>query len=296
MQTIKDEDIVVLLNPNSGNRKAANLVEKINSNYPGISTIITESLDELDDFFLTKIDNYKAFIMVGGDGTINKAVKYLYGKPGIILGVFPAGSGNGFAREMGFKMSIYSLIADTKKGISVEVDVLEINGKKCINMAGLGFDSFVAHHFQQQKGRGLWNYIRSAIKSIFIFNPFPATIRINNLTIQGKFMMITIANTRQFGNNAIIAPPANPTDRIFNVVLVKPFPFYLYPAFVFRMFSGTLKNNRYIEYYKVKNYCAINSKFKKFHIDGEPKMFTEHLKVKLLKQKISIVKTRKCRY
>ncbi len=102
--------------------------------------------------------------------------------------------------------------------------------------------------------------------------------------------MISIANTRQFGNNAIISPQSKPDDGIFELVLVKPFPFYLYPSFIFRMFTNTLKASKYIDYIPVRNQVEIISDFKYYHIDGEPKKSSGNISVKLLETKISFLK------
>ncbi|NQU51938.1 MAG: YegS/Rv2252/BmrU family lipid kinase [Bacteroidetes bacterium] len=296
MQPIEYKDILVIINPNSGNKRATKLVDKINSLNPNISTVVTHNLEELKNVFNSGIEKFKAFIVVGGDGTVNEAIKYLLDKNDKLLGVLPAGSGNEFARELGFKKSIENLIRDTKKCESINIDVLSINGSNCINAAGLGFDSFVAHDFQKRNSRGLKSYILSVLKSIFAFTPFNATLIIDEEKIQGKFQMITIANTRQFGNNALISPLSNPNDGIFELVVVKPFPFYLYPIFIIRLFSGSLKNSKYLKYIKVKDSVEIKSEYKKYHIDGEPHLFTKNLSIKMLKHKVRIIKTEHCPY
>ena len=226
MQSIENEDILIIINPNSGNKRTRTIEKKIKSSGYNIPYVITENPDELGKIFEQNIEKYKAFIVAGGDGTVNEALKYLYRRNDKLFGVLPEGSGNGFSRELGFKRSLKSLIEDIKKGESIYVDILTINENICVNMAGLGFDGFVAQIFEKSNNRGLKNYIYAILKSIFLFKPFYATLTIDNKTIQGKFLMITVANTRQFGNNALIAPQASPDDGVFDLVLVRPFPFF----------------------------------------------------------------------
>lgn len=291
MPAIENKDILFIINPNSGNQKASKLAERIRLIDSKISVVLTRDLDELDKTFKVNIEKFKVFILVGGDGTVNKAIKYLIDRDDKLLGVFPAGSGNGFSNELGFKKNLESLIADAKKGESLLVDVLLVNNKNCINVAGLGFDSFVAHQFQHSNGRGLRNYILSTIKSVFTFKPFDANITIGSQNIQGKFQMISIANTRQFGNNALVSPQSKPNDGVFEIVLVKPFPIYLYPTFVVKMFRGTLKESKYITYLQVNESAEITSEFKKYHVDGEPKVFEKGLIIKIQENKIRVLKT-----
>ncbi len=293
MKKFEDKDILFIINPNSGHKKSKKIAEKISDS--GISCVITENEKELEKVFKEKIEKFKIFIVAGGDGTVNEAIKYLSDGNDKLLGIFPAGSGNGFARELGFKKNIKSLISDAKKGDFLLIDLLSVNNNLCINIAGIGFDSYVAHNFQKRKKRGLKSYISTVINAIFSFKPFNAEIITKNKIITEKLQMITIANTGQFGNNAIISPQSKPNDNIFELVLVKPFPFFIYPAFVFKLFFGLLKNSKYIKFIKVKDKLEIKTDFNLYHTDGEPKSFEKELSVKMLKNKIRIIKTRHCK-
>lgn len=296
MGTIQSSEIIFIINPNSGRKNAELLVSEINDIDSNILVVVTHSLDELELTFKENLPIRKLFIVVGGDGTVNESLAYLYGHEGKILGVLPAGSGNGFARELGFKKNIKALIEDAKLGLTLEVDVLSVNNRFCINVAGLGFDSFVAHDFHSSTGRGFSNYVRSTVKSIFKFKPFEATISSEKITESNSYQMISIANTRQFGNNAIISPKSKPNNRKFDLVLVKPFPAYKYMEFVTRLFLGRLKPSKYIKFISVEDEVEISSSFCQHHIDGEPDSFSGSLRVKLLDKTLPVLKTRYNRF
>lgn len=165
---------------------------------------------------------------------VNESIKYLYNKPDKYLVVYPNGSGNGFARELGFRRNIKALLNDIMKVDLMELDSVKINQYRSINTSGLGFDAHIAHAFAKAKQRGLMNYIWLSLKSVVAFKSFRATIVTEGEKMQGHYQMIKIANTRQFGNNALIAPEAKPNDGIINLVLVKPFPLRVYPYFVYQ--------------------------------------------------------------
>ena len=290
MLTIENKDILFIINPNSGRKKAEILLKKIKEYSVDFSTIITTDKKDFKRVLNDKVEDYKLFVLVGGDGTVNSSVRFFLNIKDKIMAIYPAGSGNGFARELGYEASLEKLMQAIKNPETVDIDVLGVGKRICINVAGIGFDSFVAHQFHQQKGRGLKNYIWATIKSIFQFKPFDATIISDDQKIEGKYQMITVANTRQFGNNAIISPQSKPDDGIFELVLVKPFPFYLYPIFVFRMFTNSLKASKYIDYIPVRNQVEIFSDFNLYHIDGEPKTHKGKLKIKLEASKIKFLK------
>ena len=173
----------------------------------------------------------------------------------------------------------------------MDLDIIKINDLLCINTCGVGIDSYVAHAFSKTKNRGFFNYILLTAKSLFTFGPFKAKIILDDFRIDGEYLMLTIANTRQFGNNAFIAPMAKPNDGVIELILVKPFPFYMYPVFILKMFQGKLKKSRYIECLRIAKDFIIDSDYKDFHIDGEPIQVNGELNISILRNRIRIIKT-----
>ena len=78
------------------------------------------------------------------------------------------------------------------------------------------------------------------------FKALEVTIKTNGNIYNDKYILVSIANTRQFGNNAIVAPMAKPDDGRYEILMVKPFPHYLYPIYLIKMFGGSIKPNKYI--------------------------------------------------
>jgi len=123
------------------------------------------NIEEFRSFIKTHKDDYDIFIAVGGDGTVNSLASELIGS-GKILGVYPTGSGNGFAREMRFKKNLKTLAEDIRRKETIEIDVLFINDVPSINVSGIGLDSIVAHEFHNLTRRGKWNYGIAALKTV----------------------------------------------------------------------------------------------------------------------------------
>lgn len=292
MQYIDNSKILFILNPNSGKGNLSYVIRSIRKIDPKIFYIITSTIEEVKEVFDKYIQKFTVFVIVGGDGSINASIKYLINRPNKYLSVYPNGSGNGFARELGFKRNIKSLVKSINKGDLMDLDILNINDLLCINTSGVGIDSYVAHAFNRTKYRGLSNYILLTAKSFFTFKSFQATITSKDFKTQGSYKLITIANTRQFGNNAIIAPNAKPNDGLVELVLIKQFPFYLYPIFIIQLFFGLLKKSSYIDFITTNNPILIDSEYKEFHIDGEPIVFKYPIKVHIETKKIKIIKTK----
>jgi diacylglycerol kinase (ATP) len=241
-------------------------------------------------------DNYNVFVAAGGDGTVHTVASELVGSDKI-LGVLPLGSGNGFAKEFGFILNIRSLLADIKKAKSMDIDVIEINDKLCLNVAGIGLDSFVAHSFNNLKLRGFLPYIWLTFKTFLRLRPFHVRIMIDGEEIiSEKLFVLTIANTRQFGNNAFIAPEAKPNDGMIDIVLIKPFPKILGTLFIIRLFTKRINKSKYVRHITTDKEITIETDETKFHIDGEPIDLYGKVVIRIKKEVLKVLKTSHCNF
>jgi len=207
-----------ILNPNAGIIPVNLIISKeLQRRKNELSYFKSLSIDESGSHIKQSFDKYDVFVAAGGDGTVRSVATELIGSDKI-LGVLPMGSGNGFARELGFKTNIRSLLKDIKKEESHNIDVIMLNDQICLNVAGVGLDSFVAHSFDKLKTRGFWSYVWAILINFFTFRPVNVKIKIpGEENISEDLFLITIANTRQFGNNAYIAPDASPNDGMASV-------------------------------------------------------------------------------
>jgi YegS/Rv2252/BmrU family lipid kinase len=282
-----------ILNPNAGVIPAKLIIPKmLEIRKNELSCFKSLSIDESGTHIKQSFDKYDIFIAAGGDGTVRTVAAELVGSQKL-FGVLPMGSGNGFAKEFGFRTNITSLLSDIKKAESVKIDVIELNDQICLNVAGVGLDSFVAHSFDKAKIRGLWSYIWQTFKNFFLLKPVQITLLLEGEEpITEDLFVLSIANTRQFGNNAFIAPEAKPNDGIIDIVLIKPFPKIIAPLFVYRLFRGTMKNSKYIRYIKTDKPFTIKTNETRFHIDGEAVEFKGEVVVKIKKDVLKVLKTK----
>jgi len=288
MQHIEKSQILFVINPNAGRKSINRVLKSIRKIDSGIKYIITDSLEQLQEAMDNDFCNYKVFVAVGGDGTVNSLINYLTLHNDKALAIIPLGSGNGFAIELGFKFDVENLIEQITKGETIDIDVLQINGNSFINLAGIGLDAEIAHNFQKFGERGFISYIFSTIWTYISYKPLKASIVGNNINVDGTFQMISIANTRQFGNNAYISPSSKSYDGQFEIVMLKTIPVFLIPEFVYRLFKGNLRESAYISYLSCKDPVTIKTNSNRFHIDGDPltskgqyeiSMNDKHLKV-----------------
>jgi len=286
---IEASDILFIINPNSGTQKSDSIINQIKKSNHRIDYILTQSLEDFNQLWENKVDGYKVIVICGGDGSVNCTLKHLVEKEHLVLAVLPNGSGNGFARELGFTSDVEHLISNMLRGDVREVDLAKINNDYSINVAGLGFDSHVASLFDGSKFRGLKKYILCTLKGLFSYKPIAVELFLGHVKLTGKFWGVYLANTRQFGNNAIIAPEAKYDDGLLELVLMKKYPLILSPILVYKMFTGKLKNSKYMTYLRA-NELTIKSDSKTYHVDGEPRQMTEDLNISLERKRIKVIK------
>lgn len=283
---------LIILNPTSGVPPVTFIVSKdIERRKEEITSC--KSLTKSDTPIIIKehFDRFDVFIAAGGDGTVHSVATELVNTEKI-LGVLPLGSGNGFAREFGFRLNLRSLITDISKADSMDIDVIEINDHLCLNVAGIGLDSFVAHSFNDLKLRGFLPYIWLTFKTFLRLRPFHVKIVCEGEEIVSEELyVLTFANTRQFGNNAFIAPDAKPNDGLIDLVLIKPFPKIFGPLFILRLFTKRINYSKYVRRIKTDKVITVETTETRFHIDGEPFKICGKVNVRIRKESLKVLKT-----
>jgi diacylglycerol kinase (ATP) len=283
---------LVILNPSSGMLPVNFIVSKeLDFRKNKISYQKSLSVENTECIIRENFNDYEIFIAAGGDGTVHTVASNLVGS-NKMLGVLPLGSGNGFAKEFGFKLNILSLMSDIKKAESVDIDVIEVNDKLCLNVAGIGLDSFVAHSFNTLKLRGFIPYVALTFKTFLQLRPFHVTIKSEGeVIVSEELFVLTIANTRQFGNNAFIAPQALPNDGKLDIVLIKPFPKILGSLFIIRLFTKRINKSKYVRHIQTDKEIVIETEETRFHIDGEPLKISGKVVVRIKRETLKVLKT-----
>ena len=281
-----------VLNPSSGVPPVNFIVSKdLERRKKELCFYKTMNKEDTEILIKENFNKYDVFVAAGGDGTVHTVASELVGSDKI-FGVLPLGSGNGFAKEFGFKMNVRSLLSDINKAESMNIDVIEINDKLCLNVAGIGLDSFVAHSFNNLKLRGFLPYVWLTFKTFLRLRPFHVNIKCDGEEIiSEKLFVLTIANTRQFGNNAFIAPEAKPNDGIIDIVLIKPFPKILGSLFIIMLFTKRINKSKYVRHIKTDKEIIIETSETRFHIDGEPVDISGKVVIRIKKEVLKVLKT-----
>ncbi|HAT3992697.1 diacylglycerol kinase [Elizabethkingia miricola] len=280
-------DAVFIINPFSAKKNYKEFLEKLQQKYPEANFMISKSIEDTHRFIDENFASTEVFVAVGGDGTISTVAQKLINTDKI-LAVFPAGSGNGFSNETNFTKNIDALLQKIKQKKFHKIDTFTVNGNLSINVSGTGFDGEVIKKFEKTS-RGFTNYIKVTVKTFFIFKSIKVEFEEKYKQYNGDYLMLNVANTRQFGNNAYIAPHADYSDGLVDIVLVKKFPLWHSLAFAFRMFTKNLKENEYLTYFPVSDLKFNVRNSKAWHLDGEGIEIGSPIEIKVLPHSLNIL-------
>jgi diacylglycerol kinase (ATP) len=262
------QQIWFIINPTSGisnKKRVENQIRKyLDSSKYHFSIIYTEYAGYGSELakqgIIEKIDIICA---VGGDGTVHEiAVALIHSD--VKLAIIPCGSGNGFARHFKISERIKQSIKVINQGNFTKIDTAKINSVPFIQVAGVGYDAKIAFDMVNNQFRGLFKYLILIIKSYFSYKGI--TINLNNKV--DRYFMVTIANTKEFGNGFQISPTSKADDGKLEFVLVKKPPIYDFPWMTLRFLLGTSSNSNYVETIQVQE-ITFSTDSKHFQMDGE---------------------------
>lgn len=235
------------------------------------------------------LNDFDIFVAVGGDGTVNHVSKALI-HTNKLLGIIPIGSGNGLGRHLKIPLQINKaihLVATSEK--SIQIDTCLMNEHHFVNLAGIGIDSFIANMFASSKRRGFYSYLRSTLHSVFQYKADNYCVTIDGKTINKKALLVSFANSDQFGNNAYICPKAMINDGYIDICIVPETPIYKLIPLAIRMFAKTIDKSEKVEIYRCKNVVINTNKPIIAHTDGEPLLIDKEIEINILHNSINVI-------
>lgn len=204
----------------------------------------------------------------GGDGTVNEVASVLAGTT-VSLGIVPVGSGNGLARELGIPRRPADAMRLAFDHQVRRLDVGRVGERPFVNVAGFGFDAHVARRFNQSgAARGFVRYVKWTIAEAFRYRPRQYVVTWDDGRFEGTALFVVVANSRQFGNGARIAPRARVDDGRLDLVVVRPTMPLRDLWRSRRLFTGTIEQDAGVVSARV-THVTVEGDDLLGHVDGE---------------------------
>ena len=285
-----------ILNPRSGRRRRGDIAEAIRRGCAGwaaeIDVTSCDSKDDLDGIIANASRNgVKVVYAVGGDGTVHEIARRLVNTE-LALGIIPVGSGNGLARHLGIPLSAEAALATCGDGVIETIDSATVNGLPFFGVMGIGLDATIAERFASSTTRGMRTYVRLGLRTFLGFRAEEYEVDIDGAKQRRKALVLAIANSSQYGNNARIAPLASLQDGLLDVVIIESASWFAAPRMLMRLFDGTFLRSKGVRFIQARDVTIRRATAGPAHVDGEPITLPETLAVKVVPRSLRVLMPR----
>ncbi len=233
-------------------------------------------------------EGVEIIVAVGGDGSVNEIARTLTDKK-VVLGIIPAGSGNGLAHYLNIPFSYRKAIEVINSSKILKIDTGSINDVFFVSIAGIGFDGIVAREYAKNKRRGFFTYLKVVTEEYVNYRPRRYTIEINGEILKRKALFISFANSDQFGYGASIAPSASVDDGLLDVIIMKKPLMIEVPILASLLYWRKIDLSRQFEIIKAKELVVKTRRKRWVNIDGEPLKMKKKLYVKIHPLSLNII-------
>ncbi|QNN42102.1 diacylglycerol/lipid kinase family protein [Pedobacter roseus] len=261
--------LLFIINPGSGSHDI-NLKEVISKHFEAKKT-------EVDLFELPKdcsLDKIKAkisaskpdrVVAVGGDGTLKLVAECLLNTE-TPIGIIPAGSANGMAKELGIPSDIEQALVLLEEGKLQKIHVVKLNNEICIHLSDLGFNAYLVKKFDTLPDRGMWGYAKATWHALWNHRRMEVQLKLKDETVTSKAAMVAIANATMYGSGLKINPDGKLDDKLFEVILVKD---YSYLEILKIWITKLPFNPKKIEVFQTADVKIVSKHQAHFQVDGE---------------------------
>jgi diacylglycerol kinase (ATP) len=220
-----------------------------------------------------------AVIVVGGDGSVHEVASGLIaGRSRAALGIIPAGSGNDFARALGLRGGLSTVVSMLSVARPVLVDHGRVtwhsetlSGESIFfNAVGCGFDAYVADRARMVRHlRGYPRYLVAALRSLRTWTSPEASITCDGFSWHGDMLLCTVGNGVSSGGGFMLTPRAAVDDGRLDMCLARDMPVGRILVVLPRALVGSHLSAPEISY---KTLRTVDMEFGRgipVHVDGE---------------------------
>ena len=247
------------------------------------------SIDELKNIDFNEFDTV---FVIGGDGTVNKIVNFIFEKNSFekIIGIIPSGTANLLAEKLGFSQNLEKTLKIIDKNHIKKIDAVKINNKYSVLRLGFGYDSeIICKTPQSLKNKfGYFAYFIAGIIFALRLSPKKYKFICDDKTVETDATSVIIANAPNMYRNLIsVGKNSEPDDGLIDVFVLKaknPLTFFL--EFL-KITLGIKTNNKLALYFQAKN-IKIENNWAACHIDGEKTKLKDNINIDIVPQKINV--------
>jgi YegS/Rv2252/BmrU family lipid kinase len=212
---------LLLVNPSAGGGRAGELLPKAEAAMAAAGlehrTVMTTGIEQGCEEARAAAANGEIPVVMSGDGLIGQVGGAL-AEGDVPMGVIPGGRGNDFARVVGIPTEPADAVAVLAAGVTREIDVGVIDGKRFLCIASCGFDSEanrIANDAKWIKGNLVYAY--AALRALLLWKPATFTLTIDGERVQATGYSVGACNSKAYGGGMYVAPDAEIDDGLLDI-------------------------------------------------------------------------------
>jgi len=172
------------------------------------------------------------------------------------------------------------------------IDVIKINDSHyCLHLADIGMNARIVKRFEKEGSRGMAGYGKQLFRELFEGKTFFSFyIEMPGLRRRKmKAEMVVIANAKAFGTGAVINPTGRMNDGKFEVIVIRPYPWWFVLIFIWAVFSGTLHRMKYVRIFSASEARITLTENQAFQVDGEVLEDADAIKIKIIPDALHMI-------
>lgn len=226
-------------------------------------------------------------VIAGGDGTVGKIAKKMVDRD-IPIGVLPLGTANNIAASLGISGSPEDIISRWDIAFLGDYDVgLATEGKKqryFLESVGFGLFPRLIRKRENAEAKAtreeeLEDALKHQLRILERYEPHPCTIEMDGQKLTGDYLMVEVMNTPFAGPNLCLAPQADASDGLLDVVLVPESERATFAEFIIQSLKGKGDSHPL----PVHRTTSLNVKWegKHYHLDDASRKVPQPAKVRV---------------
>ncbi|MDB4181207.1 diacylglycerol kinase family lipid kinase [Polaribacter sp.] len=275
----------IIANPIAGNQKFSKqwkeIQQLLNSKNIDYSFVFTQfSKHEIELVQNAIQQGFRNIISVGGDGTLHNIVngvmmqRYVKSSD-ITIAVLPIGTGNDWIKTYNIPNNIKKAIdiISERKTILQDIGQIEIATGKISyfnNVAGLGYDGYIAKKLQELKRLGPISYLIAGIYGFLFYKKSIFKIAMNQTIIETTCLMTMVSICKFSGGGMQFSKKGDPIDGLFDITIVKNITLLDLILNIKKLYNGKIVAHPKIATYKTNKIIVDPQNSKPFiQADGE---------------------------
>lgn len=212
-------------------------------------------------------------VAIGGDGTFNNIINGIEDFDKTRLGFIIGGTGNDFAEAFHVNKDACEAMNEILLNREGTIDLMEVCGRKCLNVTSTGLDIEVLRTFNNMKVfKGKIKYLISLLITLIRFGSYRTVFKLDGKEYERNAIIIAGGNGICYGGGMHVTPHASLTDGEISITVVNKLCKLKYPFVLPKFLKGKHeKLKKYIEHYTCKEFevSLPDEKIPTFEIDGE---------------------------